>query len=78
MTEQKVKGYTDQTDYKVYMVNTNKEIEERLLRTVDNYKNTPEIDKHWLNIAKTHFEQGFMAMNRAVFQPQRIRLPEDE
>lgn len=34
-------------------------------------------DPRWLAVAKTHFEQGFMALNRAVFQPQRISLPED-
>lgn len=35
-------------------------------------------DPRWLAVAKTHFEQGFMALNRAVFQPTRISLPEDE
>ena len=29
------------------------------------------------HIARTHFETGFMALNRAVFQPSRIDLPED-
>lgn len=37
-----------------------------------------EYDQRWLSIATTHFQQGFMALNRAVFQPQRIKLPEDE
>lgn len=35
-------------------------------------------DPRWLAVAKTRFQEGFMALNRAVFQPQRIRLPEDE
>lgn len=35
-------------------------------------------DEHWLGVAKRHFMEGFMALNRAVFQPQRIKLPEDE
>jgi hypothetical protein len=35
-------------------------------------------DQRWLAIARTHFQEGFMALNRAVFQPQRIKLPEDE
>jgi hypothetical protein len=26
-------------------------------------------DSRWLSIAKTHFEQGFMAMSRAVAKP---------
>lgn len=38
----------------------------------------PTYDPRWVNIARTHFQEGFMALNRAVFQPQRISLPEDE
>lgn len=34
-------------------------------------------DPRWLAIAKTKFEEAYMALNRAVFQPQRIKLPED-
>ena len=34
-------------------------------------------DPRWAAIARTHFQEGFMALNRAVFQPQRISLPED-
>lgn len=36
-----------------------------------------DADPRWLAIAKTHFEQGFMALERAVLQPQRIPFPED-
>jgi len=35
-------------------------------------------DKRWVAVARTHFQEGFMALNRAVFQPQRIKLPEDD
>lgn len=35
-------------------------------------------DPRWVAIARTHFQEGFMALNRAVFQPQRIGLPEDQ
>lgn len=35
-------------------------------------------DPRWLAVAKTHFQEGFMALNRAVFQPQRVKLPEDD
>ena len=38
----------------------------------------PTYDQRWIAIARTHFNEGFMALNRAVFQPQRIKLPEDE
>ncbi len=32
----------------------------------------------WLAIARTQIEQGFMALNRAVFKPGRVRLAEDD
>lgn len=35
-------------------------------------------DPRFVALARTHFQEGFMALNRAVFQPGRIALPEDE
>jgi hypothetical protein len=32
---------------------------------------SPETDKRWAAIGRTHIEQWFMAMNRAVFKPRR-------
>lgn len=32
----------------------------------------------WVDRAVWHFAEGFMALNRAVFQPARVKLPEDE
>lgn len=37
-----------------------------------------EVDKRWVAIARTHFQEGWMALNRAVFQPRRVKLPEDD
>lgn len=73
-----VSGYTAQSDVKVRLVNANKETEESLLRCLDVMTGNEEINKRWLAIARTHFEQGFMAMNRAVFDPERISLPGDQ
>lgn len=73
-----VKGYQDQPSAKVALVNHNKMTEEKLLREMDIlFKATEGIDKRWLAIARTHFEQGFMAFNRSIFQPERINLPGD-
>lgn len=36
-----------------------------------------DVDQRWLAIARTDFQRAFMALNRAVFQPTRISLPED-
>jgi hypothetical protein len=73
-----VAGYKPQTSEAVELVNMNKLEEERALRSIDAYGMNPDVDKRWLAIAKTHIEQGYMALNRAIFQPQRVKLPGDE
>ncbi len=72
-----VAGYKPQSDDKVAAVNINKALEERVLRQLDALARTPGIDGRWLAIGRTAIENGFMAVNRAVFQPGRVSLPED-
>lgn len=72
-----VSGYQALWPQAVERVNVNKEIEERVLRILDELALLPEVDKRWLSIGRTDIEKGFMAVNRAVFQPGRIRLPGD-
>ena len=74
-----VKGYKSQSDAAVTAVNEHKIEEERLLRRIELLfaDETLGADKRWLAIAKTLIEQGFMALNRAVFKPGRVELPED-
>lgn len=79
-----VSGYRPQSADKVALVNEHKQMEERLLRHMErllDFDTSPldrSIDQRWVAIAKSHFEQGFMCLNRAVFQPARVSLPEDE
>lgn len=73
-----VQGYRPQSGDAVETVNVNKTLEERVLRQLDALGADPATDKRWLAIGRTAIEQGFMAVNRAVFQPGRVRLPEDE
>lgn len=74
-----VAGYRPQTSDRVAMVNRNKEIEERVLRILDELRTLAvyDVDQRWLAIGRTAIEQGFMAVNRAVFMPGRATLPED-
>jgi hypothetical protein len=72
-----VAGYSAQSDHKVALVNAHKALEEQALRVLDQYGGDPEIDQRWLAIARTGIEQSFMALNRAVFRPGRVSLPED-
>ena len=68
-----VKGYRPQSESAVQVVNTNKELEEMILQRLDMLAQAPEIDPRWLNIGRTHIEQAFMAINRAVFKPERLK-----
>lgn len=72
-----VTGYIGQTDEKILLVNENKHAEERILRTLDKLADRPDVDKRWLAIGRTAIENGFMAVNRSIFQPKRAQLPED-
>ena len=72
-----VAGYRPQTSLAVDLVNRNKAAEERMLRLIDGDKADPNIDQRWLAIGRTHLEQAFMALNRAIFKPSRVSLPED-
>ncbi|MBK1871557.1 DUF7681 family protein [Aestuariivirga sp. YIM B02566] len=72
-----VAGYKPQSSDRVNVVNANKQVEEVVLRQLDAMKDDPSIDQRWLAIGRTQIEQGFMAVNRAVFQPGRIKLATD-
>ena len=80
MTDHKglpVHGYQSQNDAKVAMVNHNKQMEEGMLRALEAMMQDPAFDPRWLALARTHFEQGFMAWNRAIFRPGRVKLEGD-
>lgn len=73
-----VHGYKPQDDATVGIVNNNKMFEEQILRILDALKAKGTIvDQRWLAIGRTHIEQGFMAINRAIFKPNRVQLPSD-
>lgn len=73
-----VAGYSSQSSTAVAIVNQHKMLEEKVLQQLDRLAgaaaDTGEFDARWLSVARTHIEQGFMALNRAVFKPHRINL----
>ena len=73
-----VAGYRPQNDDNVFLVNKNKQMEESILRLLDTFKTDEAFDQRWLAVGRTHIEQGFMAINRAIFRPTRVSLPEDQ
>lgn len=72
-----VAGYKPQPQRNVERVNYNKRLEECVLRVMDDLQ-ASDADPRWLAIARTQIEQGFMALNRAIFKPGRVELPTDE
>jgi hypothetical protein len=71
-----VQGYTAQSDERVAAVNLNKQLEERCLRAVDAAE-AAGCDPGMIDNALVNIMQGFMWLNRAIIQPERVPLPED-
>ena len=69
-----VPGYRAQSQSAVDLVGVNKKAEESLLRILDDLKNSLDVDQRWLAIGRTKIEEGFMAINRSIFKPERIQL----
>lgn len=69
-----VAGYKPQNEESVSLVNSNKREEELALRNIDSLAERSDVDKRWLAIGRTHIEQAYMAINRAIFQPTRVKL----
>lgn len=73
-----VAGYKAQTPEAVALVNENKALEERVLRQIDRMKASgTAVDQRMVALSMTGIQEAFMWMNRAVFQPGRVQLPED-
>ena len=79
-----VAGYRPLSPAAVERVNRFKAAEERILREIDALRDLGRladeeaVDIRWLAIAQTQLQLGFMALNRAVFRPGRVALPEDD
>ncbi|MBN9243383.1 MAG: hypothetical protein J0I98_11365 [Mesorhizobium sp.] len=71
-----VAGYRPQSPEAIASVNTPKEIEEHVLRLLDEVAADAAlaVDKRWLATGRTDIEKGFMAVNRSIFKPGRIVL----
>lgn len=72
MSTERIGGYTKQPPENVRLVNQNKIMEEQLLRRVEELRDRHAGDGRWSAVAMTHFQEGFMALNRAVMKPERL------
>tara|TARA_R110000796_G_scaffold65782_2_gene151811 strand:+ start:23266 stop:23511 length:246 start_codon:yes stop_codon:yes gene_type:complete len=72
----KIVGYIEQTPEQIEMINNLKRREIDLAAFADcflegmGHETKMGCDKRWMAIAKTHFEQGFMAAVRAIARPR--------
>lgn len=73
-----VSGYKPLSQRKVDEVNINKRLEEVVLRRLDDiaHMDPSFYDARWLAVGRTHLEQAFMCVNRAIFQPERVKIEE--
>lgn len=67
-----IPGYRPLSAEAVSRLTGNKRIEETVLRILDVLQQSATVDQRWLAIGRTHIEQGFMAVNRAVTRPKRL------
>lgn len=74
-----VLGHRSQPPAAIQTVNAVKEIEEHVLRLLDEIGEDGELAaaKRWLAIGRTQIEQGFMAIHRAVGKPARISIADE-
>jgi len=74
-----VKGYKKtQSQEDIDLVNEGKILEERVLRYIERIGAKDGMDPRMAALAKTNVQQGFYWAFRAVFQPGRVDLPEDD
>lgn len=69
-------GYRQPSPDMVKAVTEMKQTEERVLRYIEGLD--VDLDPRWRSIAITHYQEGTMALIRAVLRPARLSLPEDE
>jgi hypothetical protein len=79
-----IAGYRPQSEDRIALVNEAKQLEERVLRFLDRVATQfacvapGDLDGRWFATGRTDIEKGFMSVNRSIFKPDRIALPEDE
>jgi hypothetical protein len=64
-----IKGYRELSDDMIDLINLIKDGEIELGGLYRLVKNTEGVDKRFVAIAKTHFQEGFSALVRSVAQP---------
>ena len=68
-----ISGYRDLSQGEIDAINDIKQAEKilgQLWNQITEEYSADSVDARWMSIAKTHFEQGFMAFCRAIARPE--------
>ena len=68
-SQAKIAGYKLHTQEEIDQVNANKSVENHLGDLLASVTSMAGVDQRWVVTGVTHFQEGFMALNRAIFQP---------
>jgi hypothetical protein len=69
-----IQGYKVLTEAQIQYMNKLKTLERDLLLELKGLSLLTQMDKRWTSVARTHIEQGFMAANRAIAQPDTVEF----
>jgi hypothetical protein len=64
-----IKGYRELSRREIGHINSVKELEETCLGAIRRLEDDASYDPRWIAIGKTHIQQGFMALCRAIARP---------
>jgi len=65
----KITGYRELSEEEIISMNAVKDHAKWTEEIVDGVAGLKDADQRWVSIAKTHLQQGFMALTRAIAKP---------
>ena len=68
----KIKGYRQLSDTEIANINAVKAHGEKLDELISSMQSTGDMDQRWVQIGKTHIQQGLMALTRAIAKPEGL------
>jgi hypothetical protein len=66
----KIKGYRDLSQEEIGLMNDAKHKAEDIGKLIDVLEDNGIADKHWLAIARTDLQKGFMSLVRSIAKPE--------
>lgn len=66
----KIKGYRDLSQLEIDQMNKVKELGMEMEEVIEDVMALSDSDKRWVNIARTDFQKGIMALVRSIARPE--------